>query len=119
MVLAANGQHGIATVRIVHGWWYNAAVECDPLAVYCPPPLLRARSLCLLDVKRMPPIPLQVAMRPAAIFGEFDGVAVPSMIQKAQQGRMLIVGKGDSRMDWCGRPQGRGDLKGEGHTNGL
>jgi nucleoside-diphosphate-sugar epimerase len=42
-----------------------------------------------------------IALRPSGIFGEYDMVAVPTILKKAKQGKMkYIVGDGKSMMDW-------------------
>lgn len=42
-----------------------------------------------------------IALRPSGIFGEWDKLAVPLMIEKAKQGKMkYIIGNGKNLMEW-------------------
>lgn len=42
-----------------------------------------------------------VALRPSGIFGEYDLLTVPTVVEKARQGKMkYIIGNGKNLMDW-------------------
>ena len=42
-----------------------------------------------------------IALRPSGIFGEWDKLFVPTIIEKARQGKMkYILGNGKNRMEW-------------------
>ena len=42
-----------------------------------------------------------VALRPSGIFGEWDRVFVPQLVDKAKQGKMkYIIGNGKNLMEW-------------------
>lgn len=42
-----------------------------------------------------------VALRPSGIFGEWDKLFIPTMVEKAQQGKMkYILGNGKNLMEW-------------------
>lgn len=42
-----------------------------------------------------------VALRPSGIFGEWDKLFVPTLIEKAKQGKMkYILGNGKNLMEW-------------------